>query len=228
MRYLQYDVAYYHPHGAANCKNRLKIGKSYYTSLQFFTGGAQKDSQLPVLRVEFSLTAEELRHNRYFTHAGIRGVLKGKYHGKLEVVFLFVAAFVDCALTMESTGPMKKGNKKYAELSSILYRTHKRMIWSKVAIRKLKEKVKALKTEVVEQFGLHSHSGVNKLKFHLLEYIAKGLEWFETLSVLKNARYEHYKWHVKAACRSPSRRRRTALHETVQNVEWGIRGRRRC
>lgn len=74
---------------------------------------------------------------------------------------------------------MKNGNTNYMDLSNILYRPEERLTWSKVAIGKLNEEVKAFRKKAVELVGSHSPSRLYTRKLHLCKYNVENLERFE-------------------------------------------------
>lgn len=150
IRYWQSNIAHHHPDGAGNLRNQVR--KVWKTIMQ-----ARNSLQVPIhkyivllgLRVYFSRPLRWAQRNRISTNAAIRGTLAGWNHCILDMVSLFVAAFVDRVLGMECTAPMTMVNTKYTELSNVLFKHDEKMIWSKVAIVKLKEGVKTFKNEVV-------------------------------------------------------------------------------
>lgn len=70
------------------------------------------------------------------------------------------------------------------QLSNILCQHVEKIIWSIVAIGKLKEGVKQFKKGIVELFQLRFQSGFYTLAFHLLEHIVEGPKQFKVLSGL--------------------------------------------
>ena len=63
--------------------------------------------------------------------------------------------------------------------------------------------------------------GLYTLKFHLLDHLVLDLGRYTSLDFLDAGPYEYYNTRIKQAYRLGSRRKATALEETVQNIQQG-------
>lgn len=88
-----------------------------------------KSSRLSRLRASFSRTDRGVQLNASFNNDVTREFLEGKDHWDFYILFPFVAAFGDRETVIEKCALMTKVNKKYKELSNILFRPEARKIW---------------------------------------------------------------------------------------------------
>lgn len=97
-------------------------------------------------------------------------MLEAKDHGNLDMISLFVAAFVDLEIGMKRPVPMKKLSTKYKNESNMFCPAADIVVWGKATIAKLKEEVKAYKQEAVELFNQRFQSILSTLEIHVETY----------------------------------------------------------
>ena len=181
----------------------------------------EADSGLPDLHVDFSSKDASSRLNGIFLTTGVRGMLEGKDFRKLDTVFPFVASFVD-TVTGSDSGAITNVHTQYTEIIRDLEMIDKTTGVTKVILGVLSSKIESFKRQTVQLFEPYVDTGLFTLKFHLLDHLVEDLSKFTSLDFLNAGPYEYYNTKIKQSYRKTSKRKATAMDETVKNINETI------
>ena len=177
------------------------------------------DSHISQLHVDFSKKESSTQLNGIFLATGIRGMLEGKDFKNLDYVFPFIAAYVDRFRDKPNDPSLTVINAMYSDLLFKLFHTVQLYGMSQSDLKEIESHVCELKKKAKEVFSPIVQRGLYTLKFHLLDHLVTDLERYTSLDFLDASPYEYYNTHIKKAYRLGSKRKSTALQETVDNLE---------
>ena len=181
----------------------------------------EKDSGLPDLHIDFSSKDASSRLNGIFLTKGLRGMLEGKDYRNLDTVFPFVASFLDTA-TGSTTGDLTEVHTLYIELVRYLEFIDKNSGVTDEILKALTTKLGTFKGKTVKLFEPYVDTGLFTLKFHLLDHLVEDLSKFTSLDFLSAGPYEYYNTKIKQSYRKTSKRRATAMEETVNDMNRSL------
>ena len=177
----------------------------------------EADSGLPDLHIDFSSKDASSRLNGIFLTNGLRGMLEGKDYRNLDTVFPFVASFLD-TVTGSKSGDLTTVHTLYTELVRTLEVIDKRTGVTQEILQVLATKIERFKHQTVKLFEPYVDNGLFTLKFHLLDHLVEDLSKFASLDFLSAGPYEYYNTKIKKSYRKTSKRRATAMEETVKDL----------
>lgn len=181
----------------------------------------QIDSSTTSMKIDFSTKETSSTLNGIFLETGVRGMLEGKDYKTLDYVFPFVAAFVD-----RITGCQRDGitavHTLYSELLKILFDDVETYGLGNDEADKVEYMIDHLKKECKKVFGPYVEKGMYTLKFHLLDHLVPDLKRYGSLDVLDGGPYEYFNTVVKLHYRLTSKRKSSALEETVQRMSTNL------
>ena len=177
----------------------------------------EKDSGISRIHVDFSTKEASSRLNGLFMDNGIRGMLEGKDYRNLDFVFPFVAAYIDRFIGCKK-GILTKVNTMYSDIVHELFHTIETQGFTEGDADRLDSLIINFKTECKHVFSSNVENGLFTLKFHLLDHLVEDLRNFGSLDVLSASPYEYYNAVFKRHYRETSKRRATAMEETVNRL----------
>lgn len=176
----------------------------------------EKDDLDFTYHVDFSSDSLPSSLNGIYTDEGLRGMLEGKDYRNLDYVFPFVGAYLDRWVGDASFPSFSSLFSTYSDILSIV--ESKKVEWNSESTSILEGKIKSFKKLVLRKFGGRCTTGLHTLKFHLLDHLAEDLGRFGSLSILSASQYEYAHTIFKRHYLRTSRRRHSALDETIRRV----------
>ena len=183
----------------------------------------QNEYMMPGTRVDFSKKEGSSQLNGIYMTRGLRGMLEGKDYRALDVMFPFVFGYVDCWLGTSAEASLTKIHVSYTDLVNRLMTDNFGEGWSAADFSDMQKEVSAFKEDISKLFGPHCKTGLQTLKFHLLDHMVLDLERFGSLRVLSASPYEHFNLFVKQAYNSTSKRIPTRTKETVARLQTALK-----
>lgn len=98
-------------------------------------------------------------------------------------MFPFVVDFIDRSTWQKRSLHMTSVHTLYNEIVCDLKRDVEQQIWDEKELGRLYRTVNQFKTILVEKFNQYCDSGLDTLKYHLLDHMVEDLQRFGTLSV---------------------------------------------
>ena len=176
----------------------------------------EADFRVSNLHVDFSSSQKSAQLNGFFTNTGVKGMLEGKDYHQLDMVFPFVAAFIDRASRRTIEAPLTSVCTAYSDLLNTLMFTKQRGGFSKEDIRKLSDEVLSFKKKATDVLGNLDDINLFTLKFHLLDHLCNDLARFGDLSLLDASPFEHFNYVIKSFIRMTSMRKSTTIEEAIR------------
>lgn len=180
----------------------------------------QRYSPARGLKVDFSKGgASGHEKGLYGAEGNLIGMLEGTDYRSLDIVFPFVGMFVDRCTDEIQTAVSTKLFVLYVEVmqSAMSYDSHMQVTWNEASVIKLEQKIRLFKKKAVELYANFQPSGLCTEKMHLLDHICEDIRRMGGLRSSDASLYEYSHTLVKAAYRSSSKRRNSAMNETVAN-----------
>ena len=103
-------------------------------------------------------------------------MLEGKDYKTLDMIFPFIAAFIDRACGEVSNGPVTTVSVLYSDLVGFLLRYNRSNSWKRDEIDVIEGMVDTFRTTFMEVFGTFHSTGMRTLKFHLLSHLAEDVD----------------------------------------------------
>lgn len=210
---------------SAMAKNRSKT-RSFVSARAAILSAAneilrQLEKEFPArgLRVAFGSAEKGRRYNGFFKSDGIVGMLEAKDFQALDMVFPFIGAYIDRCCGEVETSPTTRIFTMYSEILMMVYRRRMKPGWTEQDLKKLKEKIVRFKKEAVELYESYQASGMGTLKFHLLDHLVDDLRRMGGIHTLDAGLYEHSHARVKRWYNRTSKRRATAMSESMEILQ---------
>ena len=181
--------------------------------------GIQEDSPMPNLRVDYSVSTKSWRYNGIFLEDGLVGLLQAKDFQSLDMVFPIVGGFIDRCCGEVSDCPNTRVFTKYSDVLNFVFRRRLKLGWVEEELEELDEMIRDFKSTAVEVFGPYQKSNMGTLKFHLLDHLVEDLGRFPNIEVLNAGIYEYSHCIVKRMYNHTSRRKNSAMSESVRMLE---------
>ena len=227
IQLLSSDDLYTHP--TKNSRQQRKfssIKNKVLRSCNALLAAIEAQFPIPGVHVDYSKKESSVQLNGFFTHDGIKGMLEAKNYQNMDMIFPFIAAFIDRATGLEDTAMLTHVHATYSLLMNTLSGKQNGS-FTDPEIEEIDEMVKNFKRDVVTLFEPHCDSGLFTLKFHLLDHLCTDLRCFGTLAMLDAGPYEHFNHIIKMAYRKTSMRIKTRMDETVDRLEPALKQLRR-
>lgn len=219
VQYLSSDEIYSHPCGPNGKRKRLSsVRMALLRACNAILAHVEEKYALPGLHVDFAKTGKTTQLNGLFTADGLRGMLEGKDYYAVDMVFPFVAAFIDRSLGFEEKCELTRMNVLYIEIINKVLVDHRDRRWREGELLRLRGEIREFKSVVEGAFASHCPSGLYTLKYHLLDHLVEDLERFGSISFMDAGPFEHFNVVIKQSYRMTSRRLTTRMDETVQRM----------
>ena len=205
---------------AASTGNSSKSFKSVQLSvlrgINSLLATIERDYFVPGLTIDFSTSEIGQQLNGLFLNQGLRGMLEGRHFKSLDMVFPFVAAFIDFCCDELEQAPLTTLLSMYSEL---LFKCLWKKDWTPIDLESLHSKILVFKQLFTDIFQQHHPSGLRTLKFHLLNHLADDIAETGGLQHVEAGIYESAHQSFKRHHRRTSMRHSTALEETCKRME---------
>lgn len=178
----------------------------------------QSASPAKGLRIDFSTTGKGESGNGLYADDGkLIGMLEAKDYRSVDMVFPFVGMLVDRCCGEEATAVCTKLFVLYVEIMLTTMSYIGTYEWSEQKIQNLEVMIKTFKSNATELFASHQPSQLRTEKFHMLDHIVQDIRRMGGIVFADAGLYEYTHTLVKQAYRTGSRRRQTAMDETVNS-----------
>ena len=169
-------------------------------------------------KVNFSNENACDRLDGLFTNDGLKGMLEAKNFTQVEMVMPFLGAIVDEMLDENDSYPCTKLFSLYSSIIMSLFSNNKGHGWDDYSLTELGENIATFKEKAVSLFQEFQASGMGTLKFHMLDHILHDLRIVGGIFFMDASSFEHSHVHFKEKYRETSKRRATAMTETVERL----------
>ena len=176
----------------------------------------QRSSSAKGLRIDFSSTSKGDNGNGLYGKDGkLVGMLESKDYRSLDMVFPFVGMLCDRCCGEESSAPSTRLFVQYVDImqSSMSYRGSQE--WCNEKILELERMIIRFKRDAKTLYSDHQVSQLCTEKFHMLDHICEDIRRLGGIKFGDAGLYEYAHTLVKNAYRSGSKRRNSAMDETV-------------
>lgn len=192
-------------------ENLLRAGNSILSNI---------DEKYPMngKRVDFSRQEYRTGINGLFLKTGVRGMLEGKDWKNIDMVFPFVAAFVDKMSGCRKGGLLTKVNVQYTEILHDVYYNFPAEGVTESDIMLLKQKITSFQKGCIKLFGESCKTGLHTLKFHMLHHLAENVEKYIDVTLMEGSPYEHFNLLIKKEYWGTSKRMKTVMDETASRI----------
>ena len=176
----------------------------------------QETSPSTGLRIDFSSTSKGENGNGLYAKDGkLIGILEGKDYRSVDAVFPFIGMFTDRCCGEHSSALSTNLFVQYVELMQITTSSKESTQWSHAKIDDIERRIKRFKKDALQLYGDHHSSQLCTEKFHLLDHIGEDIRRLGGIRFGDAGLYEYAHTLVKKAYRSGSRRKKSAMDETV-------------
>ena len=189
--------------------------KSILAGANAILAGIERDYYAPGLHVDLSKGDKGQYLNGIYTDEGLRGMLEAKDFRAFDMVFPFIGAFIDRCCDEAHSAPVTSIFTQYTGIPHWAMTYSLTPEWKRGEIEKLAVAVSKFKQFVKLIFAEHHASGLKTSKFHLLDHLASDIR---VMGSLRHCVFEHSHLLFKKSYRQTSKRRGTAMEETVRHI----------
>ena len=179
----------------------------------------EMESYVPGCHVDFSSKDGSNALNGLFTNEGICGMLEAKNYREVDYVFPFVAAFID-RVCGDRKGTLTDLCVMYIDLVQECFERSNSTSWDEEKISKVEDHISSFQSICVRHFGNHQPSRFNTEKFHMLAHLGDDVRRFGDMTMLHAGLYENRHMGFKEEYSRTSRRKSTAVSETISRLEF--------
>ena len=178
----------------------------------------QRFSPVHGMRIDFSKGGSS-GHEKgvYGPDGNLIGMLEGKNYRNLDIVFPFVGMFVDRLCDEVSTANSTKLFVHYIDMQQtcLSYKSATSVMWNEEEIIALKREICNFKKMARKLYGEFHASQLGTEKMHMLDHIPDDIRRLGGLRYCDAGLYEYSHTMVKSAHKATSRRRHSAMDETI-------------
>lgn len=178
----------------------------------------QRFSPMHGIRIDFS-KGGSCGHEKgvYGAEGNLIGMLEGKDYRNLDIIFPFVGVFVDRLCDELSTAKSTKLFVHYNDLlrTSLSYGSTGSVMWNETKVIALQRQISKFKNMARELYGEFHATGLGTEKMHMLDHIPADIRRLGGLRSCDAGLYEYSHTMFKSAHKATSRRRNSAMDETI-------------
>lgn len=178
----------------------------------------QIESSARNLRIDFSSSHKGWRYNGFFSEDGIVGMLEARDHKSMDMVFPFIAAYIDRCYGEIEQCPTTRVSSLYSTILFTLARKGDRCGWTPDDLSLLRTHIHRFKHIFVDLFARYQPSGMGTLKFHLLDHLVDDIKRLGSISVMDAGPFEYSHTLFKQQYRGTSKRRHSAMKESIRQI----------
>lgn len=181
--------------------------------------GMQRDCNVRGFQVDFSSGEKGSGLNGMFRNDGLRGMLEAKDYRAVDMVFPFIAAFIDRCCDEVSDAPITTICTSYGDITNQALRHGSEEPWTKKEIDELEKRIDMFKVKCRETLGPFHPSELRTLKFHLLDHLCDDIRTSGGMQYVHAGPYEASHTMFKEHYRKTSCRKSTAMEETMNRMD---------
>ena len=185
----------------------------------------QRYSPISGVRIDFSKGGSDGNEKGLYGPEGnVIGMLEGKDYRNLDMVFPFVGMFLDRACGETTTAVSTNLFVMYVEIvqESLSYTPDGTTMWNENKVLSLEKKIRMFKNMANRLYSTHQKSELCTQKVQMLDHIVEDIRRLGGLRYSDASLYEYSHTIVKAAHRATSRRRHSAMEETISAYSKNI------
>lgn len=134
-----------------------RMRSSILLGMKFFLVVIDWNAGVSGLHEDFSSKGCSMQLNILFLNRGVRGMLGWKDYLAVDILFLIIGVYIDCATVFQNDANMAGVHSVYSEVvSKVVSQNHARG-WSVAKLEKLRRVRRAFKQKVVSLFWLSVH-----------------------------------------------------------------------
>ena len=178
----------------------------------------QRYSPIIGVRVDFSKSGSNGQEKGLYGPDGtLIGMLEGKDYRSIDMVFPFVGMMVDRACGEVGTAVTTRLFVLYSEIVQLFlsHTQQESVLWNERKLNFLQHKIQNFKKTATQLYSDHHASDLCTTKMHMLDHIVDDIRRFGGLRYCDASLYEYSHTMVKSAHRATSRRRNSAMTETI-------------
>lgn len=181
-----------------------------------------RESYAPGLYLDLVSKQKGKKMNGLYTEHGLRGFLEAKNMKGIDRVFPFIAAFIDRCCGEKENAPTTKVAVLFTDLVKLSERRGMAAGWTEPDLLKLETKVREFKKEALQLYEKYQKSGMNTMNFHLIDHLVSDIRRNGGIQYGDACLYEYSHVRVKDCYRETSKRRATALQETLESYHKSL------
>ena len=177
----------------------------------------QRESPAKGLHIDFSRSGKGFNWNGIYVEDGkLMGMLESKDYRSLDMVSPFMGMCTDRCCDEVSGALTTRLFVRYVDLmqKALSYNTNP-VIWNKHRLQELEQMIKLFKIEAVSLYSKYQASELCTEKFHQLDHIVEDIRKYGGIRYGDAGLYESAHTDIKCAYRSGSKRKSSAMKETV-------------
>ena len=176
----------------------------------------QHSSPAKGLQVDFSSSSKDDHGNGLYNQEGnVIGMLEAKNFRSIDMIFPFAAMFIDRCCDEISTAATTSVIVQYTDIVNICMSYDNDIIWRESKVQQLEKRITKFKNDTRNLYAEHQASELRTEKFHALDHIADDIRRLGSLRYSDAGLYEYAHTKVKGAYRSGSKRKHSAMDETI-------------
>lgn len=195
------------------------IRRSVLHALNDFLCDVEKRSPGYGIHCDYSKGECGGRLNGFFTETGIVGMLEAKEYDSVDMVSPFLGAIIDACCGLTDTADVTQSYTDYADLVDFIYRRNDCPGWTEEELSNLSSKIAAFKLRARSTFARYQPSSMGTVKWHLMDHIVADLRAVGGVEYLHGGIYEESHKLFKEDNRLTSRRKASAMAETIKKQE---------
>lgn len=143
-------------------------------------------------------------------------MLEAKDYDSVDMVSPFLGSIIDYCCGTAYHAPVTKAFTMYVDMVAFITRRFRTPGWTEDELTELDYDIKAFKSHSCSVFSSYQASGMGTSKWHSLDHVVESLRHVGGIEYLHGGLYEHAHKRFKDAYKLTSRRKRSAMEETLR------------
>lgn len=179
----------------------------------------ERENPMKGMRIDLSTPGKGYSYNGVFKQEGLIGMLEARDHRTLDQVMPFIAMFLDrCCGEVKTTTLFVL----YVDMVNRMVSRGVDPVWSESKLRTLEVAIEKFRKEAKDLYSQYQPSGMGTPKMHLLDHVCSDIRRNGGLQYSDSSYFEHSHVSAKEHYRGTSRRKSSAMDETVKNFERNV------